>query len=203
MRHKLDLGTALQGVGAVLVVIALSVRWYEPGGTAWRVFEVVDLLLAALAAVVVVFAIRRTLTGEPGTTPGWVPALSLAVLVLVAAQVIDPPPAARGAARDTGAWLALAGALVMAAGAILDWARISVTVDVRGRDRRRRVPAVDRRERGADPAEAGQDAPRTDRSRARAEAREDAPRSERSPAAEAPEERPRPLRPPDRDDPDG
>lgn len=203
MRHKLDLGTALQGVGAVLVVIALSVRWYEPGGTAWRVFEVVDLLLAALAAVVVVFAIRRTLTGEPGTTPGWVPALSLAVLVLVAAQVIDPPPAARGAARDTGAWLALAGALVMAAGAILDWARISVTVDVRGRDRRRRVPAVDRRERGADPAEAGQDAPRADRSRARAEAREDAPRSERSPAAEAPEERPRPLRPPDRDDPDG
>lgn len=203
MRHKLDLGTALQGVGAVLVVIALSVRWYEPGGTAWRVFEVVDLLLAALAAVVVVFAIRRTLTGEPGTTPGWVPALSLAVLVLVAAQVIDPPPAARGAARDTGAWLALAGALVMAAGAILDWARISVTVDVRGRDRRRRVPAVDRRERGADPAEAGQDAPRTDRSQARAEAREDAPRSERSPAAEAPEERPRPLRPPDRDDPDG
>lgn len=182
MRHKLDLGTALQGVGAVLVVIALSVRWYEPGGTAWRVFEVVDLLLAALAAVVVVFAIRRTLTGEPGTTPGWVPALSLAVLVLVAAQVIDPPPAARGAARDTGAWLALAGALVMAAGAILDWARISVTVDVRGRDRRRRVPAVDRRERGAEGAEG----------------------RERPPAsgAEASEERTRPLRRADRDDPD-
>jgi hypothetical protein len=177
MRHKLDLGTVLQGLGAVLVLIALSVRWYEPGGTAWRVFEVVDLLLAALAAAAVVHALRRAVTGEPATTPGWVPAVSFAVLVVVAAQVIDPPPAARGAARDTGAWLALAGALVMAAGAVLDWARISVVVDVRGRDRRRRVPAVDRRERGAEGAEAAE-------------------------GAEVSEERTRPLRRADRDDPD-
>jgi hypothetical protein len=198
MRHKLDLGTALQGLGAVLVLIALSVRWYDPGGTAWRVFEVVDLLLAALAAAAIVLAIRRAVTGEPATTPGWVPAISLAVLVVVAAQVIDPPPAARGALRDTGAWLALAGALVMAAGAVLDWARISVTVDVRGRDRRRRVPAVDRRERGAE----GREQPPAAERAPWAEGPPAADDEERGSRAEASEERTRPLRRADRDDPD-
>src|SRR4051812_4761771 len=156
MRQRLDLGTALQALGAVLVLIALFLRWYDPGGSAWRVFEIVDLLLAALAVAAIAVTLGRLGRGDEDT-PGWVQALSLAVLVVVAYELLDRPPAARSSDLQTGAWIALGGAGAMALGALLHRARIGITIDVRERDRRRRVSAVDRRAADGD---AGRDARR-------------------------------------------
>jgi hypothetical protein len=147
MRQKLDVGTLMLAIGAVLVLIALFLDWYTPGGTAWQSFEITDLLLAVMAAATIVLAVRRLAAREPGT-PGWIQGLAVATLVVVVAELIQPPPGLQGAHRELGAWLAFAGSLLMTLGALLHLARISISIDVTDRDRRRRVPAVDRR-RGA------------------------------------------------------
>jgi hypothetical protein len=104
------------------------------------VFETLDLVLAAIALGAVVAAIR------PDAVPpaaAW--ALPGAALVIVIVQIVNAPPAAGDGDPSTGAWLALSGSLLMAAGSALSLAAISVTVHVREREVRRRVPAVDRR----------------------------------------------------------
>jgi hypothetical protein len=71
-----------------------------------------------------------------------VPGLALLIVIV---QIVNAPPAAADGKPSTGAWLALGAGVLMAAGAALSLARISVTVQVADRERRRRVSAVDRR----------------------------------------------------------
>ena len=52
----------------------------------------------------------------------------------------------------TGIWMAFAGAVVMVLGAVLSLSKVSFSVAMEGRDRRRRVSAVDHR---PPPTEAG------------------------------------------------
>jgi hypothetical protein len=176
--ERFDAGTGLVALGGVLLLVSLFIDWFTPGGDAWAVFEIVDILLAALGVAAILAALPR-----PGGLDRAVPAIAYAALVIVAVQLIDQPPAARGAGLETGAWLALAGTLVMALGATLSAASISVTVDVKGRERRRRTAAIDARdaERPAD-AESAEAAP------AEAEAPEATPEE---PPAKAPPKRPR------------
>ncbi|HWH93424.1 MAG TPA: hypothetical protein VNT03_06145 [Baekduia sp.] len=140
MPRPIDLGRAVLLAGAALLCVSLFTEWYDTGPTGWQVFESLDLVLAALAVAAVVAALR-----PDAIPPLAAAALPAAALLIVVVQLIDPPPAAGGGDPSTGAWLALAGALFMAAGAALSLAAISVTVQVRERDVRRRVPAVDRR----------------------------------------------------------
>jgi hypothetical protein len=140
MNRKFDAGPALVALGAVVLLVALFLTWFDPGGTAWEVFEVLDLLLAAIA-----LASLAVVAGRLGDDARVAAGLAAAALVIVAVQLIDPPPAARGADIDTGGWMALAAAGVMLVGAVLTLASISVTVDVTGREARRRVAALDLR----------------------------------------------------------
>ena len=79
----------------------------------------------------------------------------------------------------------------MAGGAILGAASISVTVDVRGRERRRRTAAIDARESAAEAAEAGAAAEAEPARPGRRFARRDEPLLEpREPVAAEPEEDP-------------
>jgi hypothetical protein len=155
MRQRFDAGTALVAVGALLLLVSLFLDWFGPpdgdgGVSAWTSFEVLDLLLAALAlAAIATLVLAGDATALLQRTLPWI---AVAALVIVASQIIDPPPAVLDADRETGAWLALAGALVMVVGALLSAARISVVVDVQGRERRRRMAAVDAREEPAAPA---------------------------------------------------
>lgn len=141
MDRKIDAGSLLVAGAALLLVVALFLDWFGDGGvalTAWEAFEVIDLLLLAAAGAAMAASFggldSRVLLG----------AAAIAV-VLVASQLIQPPPAGQGADREIGAWLGLVGALGLLAGAALAAAKIAVTVDVRGRERRHRVTAVDKR----------------------------------------------------------
>jgi hypothetical protein len=143
MPRRIDLGRAVLFAGSALLLISLFTDWYELGGagvTGWQVFETLDLVLAALAIAGMVAAVR------PEITPPWAAAVVPgAAVFIVFVQLIDNPPAAGDANPAAGAWIALAGAFLMAAGFALSLAAISVTVQIREREVRRRVAAVDRR----------------------------------------------------------
>jgi hypothetical protein len=151
LRERFDAGTGLVAVGAVLLLVSLFIDWYDPGGDAWAVFETLDVLLAGAAVCGLLAMAPRFGTGGLGRA---LPLISVVAFAIVLVQLIDPPPVVNDSNLATGAWLALAATATMALGAILGAARISVTVDVRGRERRRRTAAIDAREGAAEAAEA-------------------------------------------------
>jgi hypothetical protein len=140
MPRRIDLGRAVLFAGSALLFVSLFTEWYDTGQTAWQVFETLDMVLAALAVAGLIAAVR------PETAPPWAAAaVPGAALFIVLVQLIDGPPASGDASPSSGAWVALAGTFLMAAGAALSLAAISITVQVRERELRRRVAAVDRR----------------------------------------------------------
>ena len=152
-RTNYDLSTALVAIGAIAVLISLFLDWYDPGLNAFDVFEVVDWLLVALCvgALVVIATESWSAGGAASNRLAWICGVLAFVVV---AQVLDPPPAARGADREIGAWLALGGSALMVGGAVMALLQISVTIDVSERERRRRMAAVDARGEGEDLSEA-------------------------------------------------
>ncbi len=142
--RRFDIGPVLLALGSLLLLIGLFLAWYGDLN-AWDAFEGVDVLLAAIAVAGVVAAVGLLAPELDIGDRRWLPWIVGAALVLVAAELLNPPPGAGGAELGTGAWLSLAGALTMFVGAALSLARISVAVAVEGRDRRRRVAAVDHR----------------------------------------------------------
>src|SRR5437763_5550718 len=111
MRHqKLDVGTALVGLGSLGLIVSLFLDWYSPSLSAWDAFELVDWLLAACAVAGLTGAVLTLVA----TAPDWLPVPAVAAFFLAASQVIDPPPAAHGQAREVGAWLGLGSGLAMA-----------------------------------------------------------------------------------------
>ena len=150
MRERFDAGTGLVAIGAVLLLVSLFIDWYRPGGDAWAVFEAVDLILAGAAIAALLAMAPRLGNGGLGRA---IPIVSTAAFVVVAVQLIDPPSVVSDSDLRTGAWLALAATAIMAAGSLLGAASISITVDVRGRERRRRAAAIDAREAAAEAAD--------------------------------------------------
>ena len=184
MRERFDAGTGLVAVGAVLLLVSLFIDWYHPGGDAWAVFESLDVLLAGAAVCGLLAVAPRFGTGGLGRA---LPLISGIAFAIVLVQLIDPPPLVSHSSLATGAWLALAATATMALGAILGAANISVTVDVRGRERRRRTAAIDARESAAEAAEPVD----TEPVRPRRFARHDEPLLEpREPVIAEPEEDP-------------
>ena len=187
MRERFDAGTGLVAVGAVLLLVSLFIDWYDPGGDAWAVFESLDLVLAGAAVCGLLAMAPRFGTGGLGRA---LPLISVVAFAIVLVQLIDPPAVVNDSDLATGAWLALAATATMALGAILGAASISVTVDVRGRERRRRTAAIDARESAAAAAEAAA-ADEAEPARPRRFNRRDEPLLEpREPAIAEPEEDP-------------
>jgi hypothetical protein len=134
--YKIPVGPLVALGGAVLLIVSLFLDWYE-ALTGWTVFEIVDLLLVGLALWTIV-----SLAGGFGMVRGTsnpVAALigALVTLVIVVTQVINDPPAVAGGGgpdKDVGIWLALGGAGLMVAGALLATTQISLAVEARRRD---------------------------------------------------------------------
>jgi hypothetical protein len=144
MTRRLDFGPILVTLGALLLLVSLFLDWYGPLN-AWAAFELVDVLLATLAVIAVMTAAGTIAPGLAYVERRWLPLLVLAVAVLVAAEIIDPPPAAADLEADTGAWLAFAAAIAMLVGAVLSLGRVSLAIAIEGREVQR-VSAVDERQ---------------------------------------------------------
>jgi hypothetical protein len=129
--RNIEAGPLLLGVGALLLFVSLFLDWYKPGLAAWTVFEVWDLALAA-AAVVALVAVAGRMGFTQRRPDAWLLSPAALALVVVFVQLVDPPPAALDSDPDTGLWLASAAAALMALGAVLSVARISVAVNIAG-----------------------------------------------------------------------
>ena len=136
--RKIDLGEALAALGALLLLVALFLAWFD-GESAWEAFESLDLVLLLLA--------MTALAAVAGAFD-WLGARLLAplgalLLVIVVVQLVEPPPAVGEGELGAGAWLGLAAAALVGLGGLLRIASISISIA--GKDTRARVDAVDRR----------------------------------------------------------
>jgi hypothetical protein len=134
MPERINGATALVVLGALALVVSLFLNWYEPNPSAWTVFEVWDLVLAGIgvASILSVIPIHRRAVPEERLVPErWLPFLAGAALVIVVVALVNHPPAARGAGLAIGAWIGFGAALVLAAGAVLSRARISLVITLK------------------------------------------------------------------------
>jgi len=145
MTRRFEVGPILVALGAIVLLVSLFMDWYGPL-SAWDAFEVVEVLLLALSIAAIVIAVGVLVPDLGVGESRWLPAIVLAIAVLVAAELINPPPAAGDATLEEGAWLAFAAALVMLSGAVLSVGKISFAVSVQGRETRERVAVVDHRQ---------------------------------------------------------
>jgi hypothetical protein len=132
---RIPVGPIVAAIGAVMLIVSLFLDWYRDI-SGFTVFEFLDLLLVLLAlATIAQLAGALGLTG-PRPSRGVSLAVAFFTVYVVASQVINDPPAVAGSAdvdKATGIWLALAGSVLMAAGALLAYARISFSVEARER----------------------------------------------------------------------
>jgi hypothetical protein len=136
---RVDLRSLLAGLGALVLLVSLFLDWYgdpdgDGGRTAWGSFELVDILLAALALVAIYELVRRISDRRRWPDAGALARLAGPVaLVLVVVSLIDEPPlfALVDPDREVGIWLALAGGLLMTIGSLLTRVRVSFVVSDR------------------------------------------------------------------------
>lgn len=126
----IEVGWLLAGLGAILLLVSLFLDWFEPGLTGWTVFEALDLVLAAAALVVLAVAARSL--GLPGVGETAGVAAAAVAFVVVVSQLINHPPAATELDIEAGAWLALAGAILMLLGALISRTGVSLAVVLEG-----------------------------------------------------------------------
>ncbi|MEX2196294.1 MAG: hypothetical protein WD844_13495 [Thermoleophilaceae bacterium] len=131
VQREIQAGPLLSGAGAVLLLVALFLNWYDEF-SAWTIFEVIDLVLAGLALA----AIAAALSGFG--FPRWVPARALPVVgaaafIVVASQLLNHPPAGTDRDIELGAWLAFVGSIAMLVGGLVSVARVSFAVNVSDR----------------------------------------------------------------------
>jgi hypothetical protein len=128
---RVEAGVALVAIGAALLFLSLFLHWYQPGRSAWTVFEVWDLVLAALSVVALVAVAGRLRLARP-RPDSWVVVPSVTAFVIVVAALVNHPPAAIGANPMIGIWLALFAAVLMLAGVALSVANVSVAINIHG-----------------------------------------------------------------------
>jgi hypothetical protein len=147
LTRRFDIGPFVIALGALVLLVSLFLTWFDGALVlnAWEAFEITDLLLAGLAIAALMAAVGLLTPEVDYVDRRFVPWIVGAAFVLVANQVIRPPVGFRNADLSTGAWLAFAAAIVMVLGAVLSLTKVSFAVAVEGRDRRRRVAAVDHR----------------------------------------------------------
>ena len=135
MPERVNAGQLMVMVGAAVLLVSLFLDWYEPGLSAWRIFEIADIVLTGLAIVALATALPMRLPGEVGETTERLdrklPWIGLAALVLVFVTLVNTPPAADGLGLEFGAWLGLIGAALMTAGGFLSTSQVSISRQTR------------------------------------------------------------------------
>jgi hypothetical protein len=126
----IPIGPLLAAVGGVLLIVSLGLDWYGPY-SGFNSFEVLDLLLVALALVTFVVLVDALGVLHTSLRSGTPLVIGVVALVVVLSQLVNHPPAGFERDVETGLWLGLGGAALMMAGAILSTARIALAVEPR------------------------------------------------------------------------
>ena len=136
MPERVNGGLALAAIGAVALLVSLFLNWYEPNRSAWTVFELNDLVLAALALLVLGIAVADVAArADTRYVPeGSVLYAGIGALIIIVANLIQPPPAALHDSLEVGAWIGLVGAILITVGGVLLRARIAVVITTRSRE---------------------------------------------------------------------
>jgi hypothetical protein len=132
---QLPIGPLIAAIGAIMLIVSLFLDWYEDL-TGFTVFEFLDLLLTGLAVLTLVSLAGAVGVIRPPLRPGLPLGVALLALVIVLSQLVNDPPAVagpNGRDQDIGIWLALGGAALMVAGAVLSAARVAISVEPRDR----------------------------------------------------------------------
>jgi hypothetical protein len=138
------IGPLLAGLAGLVLLGSLFVDWYEPGLTAWTVFEVLDLVLAVLALATIAVAAQSLGFLKARLPEALLLGVAAAALVIVVSQLINHPPRALARDPDVGIWLALGASLLLLAGAALGSSYVSVVRvgEAPGRDTPPSTPAA-------------------------------------------------------------
>jgi hypothetical protein len=135
--RRVPIASLVAGGGALLLIASLFLHWYDDL-TAFTVFEVLDLVLLGLGIASLLAAadgagIRLSDRSPFGAESSLL--IGLTTLVIVFSQAVNEPPAIVHTDKGpgTGLWLALAGAALMVAGALLGAAGVSLALDVEPR----------------------------------------------------------------------
>jgi hypothetical protein len=133
-KRHLSVGPLIAAVGALLLIVSLFLDWYD-GVTGFTVFEFLDLLLVLLALYTIAELAGDLGLVHPPRPAGVSLAVAIFTVLVVGSQLINDPPAVAHTTvdKDVGIWLALAGSALMVVGALLAYARISLSVEARER----------------------------------------------------------------------
>jgi hypothetical protein len=134
-RGRPETAGLVAALGGILLLVSLFLDWYTLATftvTAWTAFEVWDLVLAAIAIAVVVSAATHLGYWRGPTHSIGLLVLGLAALVIVASQLINPPPSVLHGGIGDGGWLALVAAVVMTAGAAMAESRVTLSFNAGG-----------------------------------------------------------------------
>ncbi len=118
--RRLRLGELLAAAGAVCLIVALTLPWYENAEgklSAWSTFgpAVVLLMLAAIAALALLLAtVTERTPALPVATAVWSVLFGLIAVVAALVRVLERPDHAT--MLCAGAWLALVGAVAVLLG---------------------------------------------------------------------------------------
>ncbi len=118
--RRLRLGELGALAGAVCVIVSLWLPWYENAAgklTGWNTFgPTLVLLIAAAAAALglVVSAVTERSTALPVAAAVWSTVFGIIAVICAVVRVLERPE--HSTSLCAGAWLALAGAILMLAG---------------------------------------------------------------------------------------
>ena len=117
--RRLRSGELIALAGAICLIVALTLHWYDNGSklSAWDTFgaAVALLILAAVAAIVLAIAtVTERTTAIPVAAAVWSTLLGIVAVIAAIVRLLERPEHATELCA--GAWLALAGALLVALG---------------------------------------------------------------------------------------
>ena len=131
-------GDLLVLVGAIVLLVSLFLNWWTGPAdqvlvSAWTALEVADLVLAAIAVIAILLVLPAPPCKADFNKSGaaWLPWLGPISLVVIAAALINDPPAVNGLSLAVGAWIGLGGAIAMTVGGILRRVGLSVSISRR------------------------------------------------------------------------
>src|SRR5918998_127647 len=110
--RRIDIGPLVVALGSVVLLVSLFLFWFA-GEPAWGVFEVADVLLAALAIIALLTALGEITDGIAVLDRRWLRAVGRAPTVIVIAALLGPPAFVGDADPQEGAWIAFGASLAM------------------------------------------------------------------------------------------